>query len=164
MSDNKSKSGIVAGILLPMGLVCLFAFCSLALALLGGRAYKQIQAGVEQSFGPSVTSGYLITKLSQFNHSGSVSLRQEGDVELLVIESENSGSLFETRIYMLNGNLMENFERADTPFAPVGGIRIAALKNCSFALDEDGLFTATIESLDGAVTRASFAVAQGGAL
>lgn len=164
MQESKNKSGIVAGILLPLGLVCLFAFCSLALALLGGRAYKQIQTGVEKGFGPSVTSGYLTTKLSQFNHSGSVSLRQEGDVSLLIIESEAAGAVFETRIYMLDGVLMENFEKKDAQFVPAGGIRIAQLKDCRFALDDDGLFTATIESLDGAVTKACFAVAQGGAL
>lgn len=164
MTRTSGKSGIVAGILLPMGLVCLFAFCSLALALYGGSAYKQIQTGVEDSFGPSVTAGYLRTKLSQFNTSGGVSLRDEDGVQVLAIRSESGGALYETRIYMNDGKLMENYERADTPFAPLGGIQIASLSACRFSLEVDGLFTAEIESLDGTMTRTSFAVAQGGGL
>lgn len=164
MTKSIGKSGIVAGILLPMGLVCLFAFCSLALALYGGSAYKQIQTGVEDSFGPSVTAGYLRTKLSQFNHSGSISLRDEDGTEVLVIASESGDVEYETRIYMQDGKLMETYVRADTAFTGMGGIQIATLEGCEFSLDEDGLFTAVIESLDGTVTRASFAVAQGGGL
>ena len=164
MGKMRSKSGVVAGILLPMGLVCLFAFCSLALALYGGSAYKQIQNGVEDSFGPSVSAGYLRTKLSQFNHSGSIAIRQLGEMDVLVITSQSSGSEYETRIYMHEGRLMENYQRADMEFFPSGGIQIATLKSCQFSLAEDGLFTAVIESLDGSVTETSFAVAQGGGL
>lgn len=164
MTKQDNKSGVVAGILLPMGLVCLFAFCSLALALYGGSAYKQIQTGVEDSFGPSVTAGYLRTKLSQFNHSGDITLRDEGGVQVLVIASESGDARYETRIYVQDGKLMENYERADTLFTGMGGIQIASLEDCRFTLDEDGLFTAEIESLDGTVTHTSFAVAQGGGL
>lgn len=164
MTKTNNKSGIVAGILLPMGLVCLFAFCSLALALYGGSAYKQIQSGVEDSFGPSVTAGYLRQKLSQFNENGGIALRDEDGTQVLVIASQSGDVAYETRIYMKDGRLMENYERADTVFTGMGGVQIAVLTGCEFSLDEDGLFTATIESLDGAVTRASFATAQGGGL
>lgn len=162
--SSKNKGGEAVGILLPMGLVCLFAFCSLALALLGGQAYKQIQSSVSDGFGPTVAAGYLRTKLSQFNHDGTILLREEGTMQVLVIEHDVNETAYETRIYLHEGRLMENFERADTPFAAVGGIQIAQLENCSFRIGEDGLFTAQMQGPDGQASTASFALAQGGSL
>ena len=161
MQQKKSASGSVAGILLPMGLVCLFAFCSLALALMGGQAYRQIQSSVDDSYDTTVAASYLRTKLSQNNQSGAVQLREENGVQLLVIQSKSNDVLYETRIYMKDGRLMENFERADVPFAPVDGVMIAELASCRFALDE-GLFTAEMESRAGTSTSTAFAVTQGG--
>ncbi len=159
---SKSKTGEAAGILLPMGLVCLFAFCSLALALMGGQAYRQIQASVAEGFDTTVAAGYLRTKLSQFNHGGTVSLRNEDGVQVLAIESTLDGTAFETRIYLYEGRLMENFERADAPFFPVGGMQVARLESCAFSLGQDGLFTAEMVGQNGEAGTASFAMAQGG--
>ena len=162
MQPNKHKSGVVAGILLPMGLTCLFAFCSLALALMGGRAYKQIQGSIDDSFGSTVAANYLRTKLSQNNTAGAVSLRQEGAFELLVIASEVSERPYETRIYVNEGQLMESFVAGDTPFNASSGMKIASLSSCTFAIAEDGLFTAELTSPEGAKTRTAFALAEGG--
>jgi hypothetical protein len=161
MRLKKSRSGVMAGIVLPMGLVCLCAFCSLALALLGGRAYKQIQNAADDGFGSTVAASYLRTKLSQNNAGSAVTLREENGVAVLVIANEGPPA-YETRIYMAGGELREDFVPAGTAFNPVGGMRVAALARCDFTLDGDGLFTAEIESLAGSVTRACFAVSKGG--
>lgn len=164
MNSTKHKTGVMAGILLPMGLVCLFAFCSLALALLGGNAYKQIQNGIDDSYGSTVSSNYLLTKLSQNNVAGQVSLRQEGDYQVLVIENKLEVGDYETRIYFDNGQLKETLVPAGTPFSAAGGMKVASVQSCTFALSEDGLFTAVIESPHGKVTRTVFALAtEGGA-
>ncbi|MGD9559163.1 MAG: DUF4860 domain-containing protein [Oscillospiraceae bacterium] len=147
-----------------MGLICLFAFCSLALALLGGRAYRQIQAGVEDSFGSTVAASHLRTKLSQNNAVGAVSLRDEGGVQVLAIATTTGEADYETRIYLHEGTLWERFVTADTPFSTVGGIQIAQLARCTFAISPDGLFTSEIESSEGSVVRVAFALAEGGVL
>jgi len=158
---KKNRSGVVAGIMLPMGLICLFAFCSLALALMGGQAYKQIQAGVDDSFGSTVAASYLRTKLSQNNQPGVVSLRTEAGVDMLVIRTEGAQTVYESRIYVSDGRLMESFVPADDPFSD-NGIKIAEITSCTFALADDGLFSAEIVSVAGAVTPVSFALTEGG--
>lgn len=163
MQQNKKlNSGMISGILLPLGLICLFAFCSLALALMGGRAYKQIQAGVDDSFGTTVAASYLRTKLSQNNGLDVVSLRQQDDIEMLVIKTQISGRDFETRIFMWQGQLMETFVAADSDFSTGGGISIARIKSCDFSISAENLFTAEIESMAGTKTRTAFALLTGG--
>ncbi len=162
MQHQKNRSGTLVGILLPMGLVCLFAFCSLALALMGGQAYKQIQNGVDESFSSTVAASYLRTKLSQSNPPGDVFLQSEEGVQMLVIRDRGDENVFETRIYMYDGSLVESYVAEGAPFMPQGAIRIAQLQSCEFAIDEDGLFTADIVSPEGVHIQTAFAVREGG--
>ena len=146
MRQYSQRSGAIAGILLPVGMICLFAFCSLALALMGGRAYKNIQQGIDDSYGSTVAASYLRTKLSQNNEAGSVSLRSEGDTQLLVLEARLQDAVYETRIFMVGSVLREAFVPADTPFNEASGIDIAQVSGCRFDIAGDGLFTAEIIS------------------
>lgn len=161
MMGNRHKTGVVAGVLLPMGLVCLFAFCSLALALMGSRAYKQIQGIIDDSFGSTVAANYIRTKLRQNNDKGGITLRQEQGYELLVIESRTEADIFEIRIFWDNGELRESFVQADTAFDPALGVAIAKVRSCKFSISPDGLFEANIESPQGAHTRTAFALLEG---
>lgn len=159
MQDNQKRSGSVMGILLPMGLICLFAFCSLALALLGGQAYRQIQAGVDDAFDSTVAASYLRNKLTQNNEAGRISLREEGAFNVLVIADDND---LETRIYVIDGELRETYVKADTAFEAASGITIAQVAACSFELSAEHVFTAEIESPEGVHSRVAFALANGG--
>lgn len=162
MWNNLKRSGSVSGILLPMGLVCLFTFCSLTLALLGGQTYRQIQAGVDDAFNSSVAANYLRNKLTQNNAEGKISLRQEGVFDVVVITGENGGgSAVETRIYVIDGELRETYVLAEVPFEAASGITIALLGGCTFALSSDGIFTADIVSPEGVHTRVALALVAG---
>lgn len=163
MRDNAKRSGSVVGVLLPMGLICLFAFCSLALALLGGRAYRQVQAGVDDAFDSTVAASYLRNKLTHNNEAGRVSLREEGAFEVLVIRDERGETAFETRIYVIDGQLRETFVPADAVFEAASGVTIALVGGCTFNLSADNVFTAEIESPGGVHSRVVFALAGGGA-
>ncbi len=159
---QKKSSGTVIGILLPMGLVCLFAFCSLALALMGGRAYKAIQANVDAGYGSTVAASYLRTKLSQNNQKGQVSLLMEDGVQVLTISATQGETSYLTRIYMDGGELKESYQPASAAFSPGAGVTIAKLRECSFAIDgQSGLFTASLLSEEGTATRVAFALAGG---
>ncbi len=159
---KKKSSGAVAGILLPMGLVCLFAFCSLALALMGGRAYKSIQSGIDDGYGTTVAASYLRTKLSQNNNLGSVQLSQEEGLEVLALSSQRDGTAYITRIYVQDGQLKESYLPEGSAFEPAAGVSIAQVNECTFSLDEETmLFTANLRSSKGVATRVAFALAGG---
>ena len=164
MRQKRYRSGVVSGILLPLGMVCLFAFCALALALLGGRAYKQIQGNVDRSHGSSVAASYLRTKLSQNNSGGTILLEEQNGVQTLVITTDIQGRSFDTRIFMHEGQLVETFGPSGAEAGTAGGNLIANLSACTFALDEDGLFTAMLVGTDGTTARSAFALTEGGRL
>lgn len=161
MRFGANKFSAIAGILLPIGLICLFAFCSLALALLGGRAYKDIQSSVDENFETAVTANYLRTKVSQNNVDGHVEMRKEGGFELLVITSGTADNLLETRIYVIDGELRETYVTASAPFEAASGITIATVGDCKMTV-EDGLFQADILSTEGVSTQVAVALAGAG--
>lgn len=170
MRHKKQRSGVVAGIILPMGLICLFAFCSLALALLGGRAYKSIQSEVDRSHGGSVAASYLRTKLSQAGGSGEVFLREMEGTQVLVLPTQIQDAPYETRIFLHEGMLTETFGAAGGQLDVLGGNAIAPVAACSFAIDEAGLFTAEFtgqpdaDGQAGDRTEMAYALAKGGRL
>lgn len=174
MRTKKQSSGIVAGILLPMGLICLFAGCSLFLALLGGNAYKSIQASVDDGMGSTVAASYLRTKLGQAGGANSVQLRNIDGTQVLVIESTVGERTYETLIYAYTRQspedgtpqtvLLETFQSASAPFTPGAGTTIAEIDSCTFSLSSSGLLRADITSLQGTVTHVTYAITQGGTL
>ncbi len=160
MKRNARGEGFMMA-LLPLGLVCVFAVCSLALALIGGRAYRDIQEDVALGYDSRIAATYLRTKLSQDNVAGAATLRTEGTYEVLVLaRATDSGSL-ETRIYMDGGKLKEAYVPAGTAFDASLGTAVAVLDDCVFTIDENGLFTADIVCTDGQPQRMQFALAGG---
>ena len=145
-----------------MGLICLFAFCSLVLALMGGQAYRQIQAGVDDAFGSNVAASYLGAKLVQNNTAGAVALRGEGDDQILTISMPIGDEVYETRIYLHDGQLKETLVLAGEEHRPNEGMSIAQVRSCRFGIAADGLFTAELVSPAGVRTRVAFALLEGG--
>ena len=150
--------------LLPLGLVVVFALSSLALALMGGQAYRKIQDGVTQSYDSVIAASYLRTKLSQDNLADAAALRTEGTYQVLVLTrpSQTGTGVVETRIYVDGGYLKESFVPGGTAFDAALGVPVAAVKSCTFTIDENGLFTATIVCPNGDEVRSVFALAQEG--
>lgn len=163
MRGNRiQRSGQILGILLPMGLICLFAFCSLALALMGGQAYKNIQQRMAEGYGTTVAGSYLRNKIVQHNEAGAVTLRTEGDIEVLVLTQQRGDTTFETRIFYFDGWLMESFLPADRPFALVDASAVAELGSCTFRLSDDGMFEAELTGASGEHSRVVISLAKGG--
>lgn len=150
-------------ILLPMILICVFAFCSLGITLMGAQAYKNLQKNWTDKFGTTVAANYLRTKIYQNNVAGSVYLKTKDEYKILVIEDGRQEEPYETRIFMWENDLKEAFVRSDSPFDAKQGNTIAQLSFCEFSID-DGVFLAEISSMGGSRTRTAVALAGGGSL
>lgn len=159
MRQTKHRSGVVAGVLLPLGLICVFAFCSLALALMGGDAYRKTNDAIDESYNSTMIASYLRTKLTQNNRAGAIEIRTEHGIDYLVINTENG---FETRIYVYDNMLRESMisqgEQMDA--VPPYSVQIAQVESCTFSISDDGLFEAEIVTPGGDVTRLAVALAQ----
>ena len=163
MKNGKKSYELIIGIVLPMLLICVFAFCSLGITLMGAQAYRKLQSNWVDEFGSSVAANYLRTKISQNNIEGSIYLKTEGDYNVLVIEDTQQEEPYETRIFVKDNDLKEIFVRKDTPFDENQGNTIAQVSLCEFSID-GGIFSAEIRSVEGGHTRVAVALAGGGAL
>lgn len=158
MNTASKKSGAVIGILLPVGLICLFAFCSLALALMGGQAYKQMNNSIDDSYGSTVTASYLRTKLAQNNQAGCISLSEEDGMQVLTILT-GLDATYETRIFMHDGALRESVVTSGRELNVAQSTEIAQVQSCTFTVQDDGLLEVEIVSPGGVSTRLAFALA-----
>jgi hypothetical protein len=146
--SKKQSSGTITGVLLPLGMICLFAFCSMFLLLTGLNVYRQLRQGSESVFGSTVAYSYLHTKISQNNAEGTISLREESGTQMLVLSNPNQGeNPYETRIYFFGGELCELFTPANEPFDPNLGTTITPLLHCNFSI-EQGLFEADMMTVE----------------
>lgn len=159
MRKSGKRSGIIAGVLLPMAIVCLFAVGALALALFGGRAYKAIQNYTSADFETTVTTNYLRTKISQNNKKDAVAIETIDGVQVLLIDVPTESGTYQTRIFVYNGEMMESFTAKEKVFDPADATVISKVAACEFSISENGLFVAEIESEDGTHTRVAFALA-----
>ncbi|MDL2324148.1 DUF4860 domain-containing protein [Ruminococcaceae bacterium OttesenSCG-928-A16] len=164
MQKKQKRSGIIAGVLLPMGIICLFALGSLVLALYGGRVYKSIQLCGADEFETTITANYLRTKLSQNNKVDAIWLANQGGTQVLTIELKTDEGVYETRIFVHQGQLMESFTSQSKAFAVEDAVPISAVQSCTFSILDDNLFLAEITSPNGAFTRVAFALVQGGSV
>lgn len=162
MKSTKYRSGLFAGVLLPVGLICLFAFSSLALALLGGRAYRQINANIDDGYGSTVAVSYLRTKLAQNNRAGAISLQEIDGLDVLVIASTVGERTYETRIFVYDNTLRESFVAAGQTMDVTNSVEIAQISSCTFTIGDDGLFEAEIVSTNGVSAYLAFALVLGG--
>lgn len=160
MHQFKKGSGLVTGVLLPVGLICVFAFCSLLMAVMGARAYRSLQTNNDDSYGSTVAANYLRTKLAQNNAAGRIELRDEGGVQVLVIREEGEELNYETRIFVHGGNLREIYVSENQLFVAQSGTVIAPLQSCIFSIDDEGLFEAEITSPRGIVTNTAFSLVE----
>lgn len=158
------KRHMVEGFLLPLALVCLFAFCSLALGVMGGRAYKAINESIDDSYGSVVTANYLRTKLLQNNRQGAISIEEENGVQVLRIVSQQGGQPYETCIFVYDGALRESYGPVGNELVVESGVEIAKIAECRFSMAGDGLFEAAIVSPAGVHTRTVVALVQGAGL
>jgi hypothetical protein len=161
---KKQSSGTITGVLLPLGMICLFAFCSMFLLLTGLSVYRELRQGSDSVFGSTVAYSYLHTKLSQSNTEGAISLREEEGTQVLVISNPNQGeNPYETRIYFFGGKLCELFTPASEPFDPALGTTITALLYCSFSID-GSLFEADMMTVEEESIHMAFGLVGGSGL
>lgn len=158
MHKRARGGGLITAVLLPMGLICIFAFCSLLLVVVGVDVYRQVQDSGDRSYDSAVLASYLRTKVVQNNVEGCIYLRDEDGLEVLVIESAAQGTELETLIFFQDGKLYEGLKLAEDDFNPGLASAIASVDGCSFAIT-DGLLTAELLIPGGEVARVAVTLA-----
>jgi len=128
-------------------LLATFAVLSLAIVVVGARAYRSINQTAEtvQTFRTGMS--YLIGKVRGADEAGMLEIRSFGESNLLVLGSVLDDTRYNTYIYFQDGAICEYFAAADRAFDAGYGEEIVAARSLSFALENRLL---TIALTDGA--------------
>lgn len=153
-SDQKNLDG-----LLSVGLFMVFITVVLVSLLVGTRIYSRVdrqQAMIDDSrLGMSLLVNYV--RATDATDSVGTGEGPEGDA-LLLLEHLRSGT-YETRIYLYQGHIVEEYAPEDKPYAPEKATQI--MMSDSFSFDYEGsLLTITT---DAGSTEVALRCAKGGA-
>ncbi len=108
MEQHKRKSFFV-NFLCTIGILGAFAIASLVLANVGVRVYKNIVVENTNNFKLRTSLSYVATKVRQADAEGMVYLDRREDTDLLVMDEDIEGALYERLIYFYKGKLYEVF-------------------------------------------------------
>ena len=149
MNNGGGKKFDLLAVLLVL---CVFSVTILSLLLTGAGTYKNITAHDQASQKNQTEALYISNKIFQANDAGSVSVGTEDGVQVLRIESTEGGEPYTTRIYCIDGWIMELYSDAGYRFAAGDGEKITPADSLQFSL-RDGLLNVEIVSEEGTVSR-----------
>lgn len=106
MKEGFAKRYLSLHTLPTLLVVCLFAVSTLLVSAYGLRSYQAIQDASDRNYNARTAVSYVATKLRQSSDAYRIEIPQPNT---LVIVQEISNELYETKIFLENGKLMESF-------------------------------------------------------
>lgn len=130
-SGKRSISGLTALVLLAV-----FAAGVLSVLLTGASVYERLVRSSAVTGNSRTCTQYLAAKVRQAEAPDCISLSEFGQGDALLICEDIEGAQFQTRIYCLDGWLMELFTAADAGLAPEDGEKILPAHSLVADLEE----------------------------
>ncbi|MDR1815335.1 MAG: DUF4860 domain-containing protein [Clostridiales Family XIII bacterium] len=130
-------------------LLGIFALAAIFVAVLGAKVYANSAEKLQDNFDTRTSLVYLTEKVRTAG-GGSVeviALDGTGDTAL-VIPQEIDGTVYESWIYIYEGELCESVIAQGSQMLPAAGQKIMPLKSFMAAADEDGV-TILVETASG---------------
>ena len=141
-----------------LALFALMLGCILWLTALGAGLYGQLAASRTANDQARATLRYLVTRVREADAAGAVTVRQEGEGEVLVLADADTG--YETRIFLSEGWLVEQLCPAGAALDPAAAQPVAQAEAFSAQWARPGLLTL---SAGGAEAQVALRSAEGGA-
>lgn len=122
-----------------------FLLCSAFTILIGSRVYENIHARDDIAFETTTALSYITNKVRQNDTAGAITLRNDGETEILVLTSVFDKQKYETWIYQMDGGLYELFTAADSGLDITAGQKIMDGGPVSFSIDDSSLLTVSLD-------------------
>ncbi|MBR0209026.1 MAG: DUF4860 domain-containing protein [Oscillospiraceae bacterium] len=126
-------------LLLSIGLAALFLLGFLLLVTFGARSYRDV---VDSQYGNMDARGlnaYIAASVKANDSRGAVSTEDSAFGQVLVVADGESG--YTLRFYLYDGQLVEDFARADAALMPEDAQPVGPTGCFSVERSENGLFT-----------------------
>lgn len=136
----KNSGSMLSTFILPISLVCIFAFLALILTFMGSENYKSIKANYDATGESTVSVSYLTTKVRQNNQAGVLSIVHQNGGDKLVVREEIKGKTFRTEIFVKDQSLYEStFEEGTLDGLEDNLMRVADAKSMTIRSDNGKL-------------------------
>ncbi len=140
MKSHASYTGLYT-----IAVAALFLAGFLMLVILGARSYQAAAAGESANMQQRALLSYLTTTLKGYDTAGAVQISEDASLGT-VISIADGTSGYALRLYVSDGNLVEDYAAKDAALDPAMASVIAPTNTFSAEISEDGLLSVTTDA------------------
>ena len=144
----KGRSG-AAGTIAALTLTCVFGATMLLSLATGALVYRNVAERVESASGRRVGLTYITAKIHAFDQEGRVVAGSFGGQDAVFLLQELDGRIYETVLYVYEGQLMEVLCEQGWELEPSDGQTITAAEALAVSEPEPGLLRLSYTGADG---------------
>lgn len=144
----KGRSG-AAGTIAALTLTCVFGATMLLSLATGASVYRGVAERVESASGRRVGLTYITAKIHAYDQEGRVLAGQFGGQDAVFLLQEFDGKMYETILYVYEGQLMELLCERGWELNPPDGQTITAAGGLEVSEPEPGLLRLSYTGVDG---------------
>lgn len=137
---DKKRGGRLGSAPFSLALFVLMLGCVLVLAIFGARVYRALTENQSRNNALRASLSYVAARLRAADQAQAVAVEAgpQGDALVLADAGEDTG--YETRIYVYDGQLMEEYAARDSGYDPANAQAVARTDTFTVTLD-GGLVT-----------------------
>jgi hypothetical protein len=124
MSNKNERSGVIRTII-SLLLILSLGIAAFMITAWESEAYKRLAEVRDECLNLRVGMNYLLMRVRQFGAADAMAVYDSDYGQLLVFREDIGGEMYETRIFLHEGKLMESFTSAEESFASGAAFRIA---------------------------------------
>jgi hypothetical protein len=130
-------------------LIALFAVLAVTLTLTGMKAYQSVNEASAGNSEAQIVLSYLLNKAHAMDATGSASIQEQDGIQYLCLNERWDDEVYQTRIYAMDGQMLEYYCGAEDPFRPELGDPLADVQELSFRMLEPRLLLVSVILPDG---------------
>ncbi len=147
-----------AGTLAALALTCVFGATLLLSLAAGASVYRRVADRVEESAAGRVSLSYVAAKLHASDAAGLVEVKPFGDGDGIFLYQEFEGTVYETILYVCDGNLMEMLCEQGWESDPEFGEAVSPARALEISRPAPGLLRLALTGPDGVVQSADILI------
>ncbi len=146
MNQEKSGKHIIDSVFV-ICLLLLFLISALTVIAIGASIYKKNVQQTTENYAQRISFAYVTEKIRQADQNGMVFVTEKFDRNVLVLQEDVDGELYNTYIYGYQDYLCELYARDDLEYVyPQSGQKILKIDSFDIKEIDDGLLLATIKA------------------
>lgn len=158
--DVSSSGGLGVRRILPVVIYVLFVLSLLVALIVGASTYQHVQ-DVKSSTDDNRTALALLANYVRAGDvAGAVGQGKGPEGKSLVLTETSDAGSYETRIYLYQGKIMQEYAIAGSPYDPARAAEVVSSQTFDFSYADSGLLTIVC---DQGTTQVALRSSQGGA-